>query len=130
MLKKILDSNEKLVRKKRPLGQKDANLTGVCEGLGDYIGINPWYIRLGFVAMTIWMTWVTVPAYLALFLLLPKDDNSQPLGTQLFNKATQQYYQQQKSSSEYATQDLIICSNCQTAVPHDSKFCYNCGAKL
>jgi len=131
MLKKILNTQEKLVRKKRALGEKDANITGVCEGMGEYIGINPWYIRLGFAGFTFLMPWVAIPAYIALALLLPNDDKSAPLGSQLFNKATHSYY---KKSSTYSSPDspdsFVICDNCNTAVKQDSKFCHNCGTKL
>ena len=44
---------------------------GVCGGLGDYLGINPWWIRTMFVLFAIFTLGVSIGIYLVLWLVIP-----------------------------------------------------------
>jgi phage shock protein PspC (stress-responsive transcriptional regulator) len=56
----------------------DRWIAGVCGGLGQYLGIDPVIVRLGFVAVT-FVGGVGVIAYLAAFLLVPEQGNARPI---------------------------------------------------
>lgn len=45
---------------------------GVCGGLGAYIGINPWWVRLAFIALTIFTIGTGLLLYLTLWLAVPE----------------------------------------------------------
>ena len=49
------------------LNRKDAKLVGVCSTLGERFGIDPTFLRIGFVAAAILIEWeIAVVAYVAL----------------------------------------------------------------
>ncbi len=48
-------------------------LAGVCGGLGRYLGVDPVWVRLGWVLLTLASFWVGVLAYLAAALLIPEE---------------------------------------------------------
>ena len=47
-------------------------IAGVCAGVADYTGINPFWIRLGFLLTLPVLSWITVPAYILMWVLLSK----------------------------------------------------------
>ncbi len=47
-------------------------LAGVCGGIGEYLGIDPVLVRLGFVALSL-MSGVGVLLYLAAWVLMPEE---------------------------------------------------------
>jgi phage shock protein PspC (stress-responsive transcriptional regulator) len=49
---------------------------GVCGGLGAYIGINPWWVRLAFIALTIFTIGTGLLLYLTLWLAIPEQSLS------------------------------------------------------
>ena len=49
----------------------NAKLLGVCSGIADYTGVDAFWVRLGFIALTITMGWPII-AYFAAGLLLNK----------------------------------------------------------
>lgn len=49
----------------------DRVLSGVCGGLGAYIGVNPWWVRVMFVALGLFTAGTGVLIYLALWYMLP-----------------------------------------------------------
>ena len=49
----------------------NAKLLGVCSGIADYTGVDAFWIRLGFIVLTIMMGWPII-AYFAAGLLLNK----------------------------------------------------------
>jgi len=51
-------------------------LAGVCSGLGDYLAIDPVWIRLFFVLITL-TSGVGIPIYIAMWLVVPQEDGSQ-----------------------------------------------------
>lgn len=48
-------------------------LAGVCGGLGQYFRVDPVWVRLGWVLLTLASFWVGVVAYLAAALLIPEE---------------------------------------------------------
>lgn len=46
-------------------------VAGVCAGVGDYLGIDPFLVRLGFVSAVIFLTPFALLAYVLAVLLLP-----------------------------------------------------------
>lgn len=48
-------------------------LGGVCGGLGVYIGINPWWVRVTFLVLGIFTAGTGVLIYLALWYILPPE---------------------------------------------------------
>lgn len=51
------------------LGKSNAKLAGVCSGIGDYFGIDPLLVRIGFVAATLLGFGSPVLIYLAIALI-------------------------------------------------------------
>lgn len=52
----------------------DRTLLGVCGGLGEYLGIDPVVVRLGWVAVTLFSAVAPgVLAYLAAWLIVPEE---------------------------------------------------------
>ena len=49
------------------LNRRDAKLVGVCSTLGERLGIDPTFVRIGFVAAILLVSWqVSLLAYVAL----------------------------------------------------------------
>ena len=130
-MKKLLRKQTRLTKIKHKFGEKDANLTGVCEGIAAHIGLSPWYIRLGFMGFAIFQPWIAIPGYVALAFLLPDQDISQGTPWQEWMQGKnsppilQHNFQSDPEEISY-----IICSSCQTAVKQDSNFCHECGTKI
>ena len=55
--------------KKFQLDKGDAKLAGVCGGIGNYFGIDPMIVRLGFVAATIFGVGFPVLLYIIIALV-------------------------------------------------------------
>ncbi|HWQ83212.1 MAG TPA: PspC domain-containing protein, partial [Anaerolineales bacterium] len=53
--------------------QKDSMVGGVCGGLGQYLGIDPTFVRLFFVLMALAGNGIGVFIYLLLWIILPLD---------------------------------------------------------
>ena len=49
----------------------DRVLSGVCGGLGSYIGVEPWWVRAAFVILGLFTAGTGVLIYLALWFILP-----------------------------------------------------------
>jgi phage shock protein C len=49
----------------------DRVLSGVCGGLGTYIGVEPWWVRAAFVVLGLFTAGTGVLIYLALWYILP-----------------------------------------------------------
>jgi phage shock protein C len=54
---------------------KDRMIGGVAGGLGDYLGIDPVLVRVGFVVATL-MSGVGALAYIALLAVVPRDTDA------------------------------------------------------
>jgi phage shock protein C len=51
----------------------DRTLGGVCGGLGVYIGLNPWWVRVAFVVLGVFTAGTGILIYLALWYILPPE---------------------------------------------------------
>jgi phage shock protein C len=51
----------------------DRTFGGVCGGLGNYIGIDPWWVRAAFLVLGIFTAGTGVLIYLALWYILPPE---------------------------------------------------------
>lgn len=47
------------------LDKRDGKLMGVCAGLANYTGVDAMWIRLGLVVVTLVLTGLTIPIYIA-----------------------------------------------------------------
>jgi phage shock protein PspC (stress-responsive transcriptional regulator) len=64
-------------------GGRGRMLGGVALGLADYFDVDPTLVRIGFVALT-FVGGLTVPLYLAGWLLIPDEDTDLSMAEELF----------------------------------------------
>ena len=50
----------------------DRALGGVCGGLGTYLGINAWWVRVTFVVLALFTVGVSAVLYLVLWMVIPQ----------------------------------------------------------
>ena len=132
--KKSRSTNPYKKRSGRVLTKKPGNLTGVCAGLGEYFGIDPVLVRVGFIAGSFFSFGTAAIAYLALAAFLPSDE---PDTFGLDGRFD--YYQDgiegqtlydDESHVSQSNGALSVCWRCDTVSKPESKFCHKCGAKL
>ena len=54
------------------LDKANAKLTGVCSGLADYTGIDPLWVRVATVFLTLFVSFITIPIYILTAVLADK----------------------------------------------------------
>ena len=54
------------------LDKSNAKLAGVCSGIADYTGVDALWIRLAAVFLTLWVSFITIPVYIAVAVLADK----------------------------------------------------------
>jgi phage shock protein C len=59
-------------RPKLCLNEKDKKFLGVCAGIADFVGVETWMIRLGFIISVIFGGWFMVPAYFIAWFFMDK----------------------------------------------------------
>ncbi|MEL7444299.1 MAG: envelope stress response membrane protein PspC [Pseudomonadota bacterium] len=78
----------------------NAKLMGVCSGIADYTGINAFWIRLGFIALTISLGWPLIAYFVAGFFL-----NKKP--THLYkDQEEQKYWQGIRQSPQRSAREI------------------------
>ena len=127
-MKRISSKPKRLTRIKKPFFGGNGNLTGVCEGLGEFFHVNPWYIRLGFVGLSFFQPWVAGLGYLALAVFLPGGEYEPSFYEKRFGSSIQIAIPQKEDQEKEIS--YIICEKCHTAVIEDSRYCHHCGNKL
>lgn len=65
----MVQENPKVLRRSR----NDSIVAGVCGGLGEFFGINPWWFRAAFLIALIPGGVPGVGAYLLLWIIIPKE---------------------------------------------------------
>jgi phage shock protein C len=61
----------------------DRALGGVCGGLGAYLGINAWWVRVTFIVLALFTVGVSVVLYLMMWLVIPQQTiHELPIGTE------------------------------------------------
>ncbi len=63
-------------RPKLCLNEKDKKFLGVCAGIADFVGIETWMIRLGFILSVIFGGWFMVPAYFIAWFFMDKNQSA------------------------------------------------------
>jgi Putative stress-responsive transcriptional regulator len=58
------------------LDKSNAKLAGVCSGIADYTGVDSLWIRIAAVFLTFWVSFITIPIYIAVAVLA----DSKPMG--------------------------------------------------
>lgn len=53
-------------------------LGGVCAGIARYVGIDPAFIRVGFVVAAVFFTKITIGAYIVAWILMRPSDEIAP----------------------------------------------------
>lgn len=51
------------------LDKSNAKLAGVCAGIADYTGVDTLWIRIAAVFLTFWVSFITIPIYIAVAML-------------------------------------------------------------
>lgn len=64
--------------------RQNAKWLGVCAGAADYLGVNPLWVRLGFVALTLMGFYLTIPLYLLAGFLA--QDKPEPFYTKTYGE--------------------------------------------
>lgn len=112
-------------------------MTGVAAGIADYFGTEPIWVRLAFVAGTLF-NGIGLLAYVIMAIALPReapdvltyeDAWQHDLPKTNANQRTQRGPQRPEEAAE-ESQDLTLCSACNTISKPYSVFCHKCGAKL
>ncbi len=62
-------------RPKLCLNEKDKKFLGVCAGIANFVGIETWMIRLGFIISVIFGGWFMIPAYLIAWFFMDKNQS-------------------------------------------------------
>jgi phage shock protein C len=65
----MVQENPKVLRRSR----SDSIVAGVCGGLGEFFGINPWWFRAAFLIALIPGGVPGVGAYVLLWIIIPKE---------------------------------------------------------
>ncbi|MEO1448872.1 MAG: PspC domain-containing protein [Bacteroidota bacterium] len=125
----FLDRGNALVRGEKRLTRSTGSLTGVCEGLGQYFGVNPVYFRVGFAVGTLF-SGIGVLAYGALALILPKEDQASFRSSGPRRQPRSRRIEQPAMREETEILDHRICLNCDTVGKANARFCHACGAPL
>lgn len=59
------------------LDKSNAKLAGVCSGLADYTGVDPLWVRIATVFLTLFVSFITIPMYIVTALIADKKPLSQ-----------------------------------------------------
>jgi len=54
------------------LDKANAKLAGVCSGLADYTGVDPLWVRIAVVFLTLFVSFITIPIYIVTALVADK----------------------------------------------------------
>lgn len=54
------------------LDKSNAKVAGVCSGIADYTGVDALWIRLAAVFLTLWVSFITIPIYIAVAFVADK----------------------------------------------------------
>ncbi|MEW9855397.1 PspC domain-containing protein [Novosphingobium sp. M1R2S20] len=54
------------------LDKSNAKLAGVCSGLADYTGVDPLWVRIATVFLTLFVSFITIPIYVVTALVADK----------------------------------------------------------
>ncbi|MCB0836896.1 MAG: PspC domain-containing protein [Bacteroidetes bacterium] len=125
---RIKKFNTKITRKK-------GSLTGVCEGLGEHVGISPLFFRLGFIATTIF-SGLGLILYIILAIFLPMEESEESgLDGRFALDAPQKFSREDMdiltdNQGPGSTDSLSVCSICDTVSKPTAKFCHKCGNPL
>ena len=63
-------------RPKLCLNEKEGKFLGVCAGIADFVGVEIWMIRLGFIISVIFGGWFMIPAYFIAWFFMDKDQSN------------------------------------------------------
>lgn len=58
------------------LNEKDSKFLGVCAGIANFVGVEIWMVRLGFIVSVIFGGWFMVPAYFIAWFFMGKEQSS------------------------------------------------------
>ena len=126
---------------KRELTKKKGAFTGVCAGLGEYLGIDPVLVRIGFIAGSFFSFGTAAIVYLGLAAFLPSEESEDRWLDEHFDENEPYSSRKQKAiegGSFFEEAQIIddvdgslsVCWRCDTVSKPESKFCHKCGAKL
>lgn len=59
---------------------------GVCSGLGDFFGVDPWVVRIVFIVLTVAPAGIGLLLYLVLWLLMPNEPRAEAGLTDAFKE--------------------------------------------
>ncbi|KRN09593.1 phage shock protein C [Liquorilactobacillus mali KCTC 3596 = DSM 20444] len=81
-------------------------ISGVCGGIADYFGINPWIIRGIFIILAVipHITFLVISIYVMCIVLIPSEESS--FFSMLFKKKNQDYTHEKRKSSRKILKDV------------------------
>ncbi|MCD7936291.1 MAG: PspC domain-containing protein [Tannerellaceae bacterium] len=62
-----------MITKRLYRSTSDKMLGGVCGGIAKYFGLDPTLVRLGYIALTFFTVFSGIPAYLVMWIVIPKE---------------------------------------------------------
>jgi len=62
-----MEESKKLYR-----SDTDKMIGGVCGGIAEYFTLDPTLVRLGFIALSVFTVFSVLPAYVVLWIIVPK----------------------------------------------------------
>lgn len=61
-------------RKRLYRSRSHGMIAGVCAGIADYFGWDPTLVRIGYILLSIFTVFSGVPAYLILWMVMPREE--------------------------------------------------------
>lgn len=65
------------MEKKLRRSATDRRLSGVCGGIGEYLGLDPTFVRLGWAALTLFVCGTGIIAYILAAIIIPEEEKAQ-----------------------------------------------------
>jgi phage shock protein PspC (stress-responsive transcriptional regulator) len=127
-LQRLEENLQDLVNGQGKVRRPKGNIAGVCAGLGEYFGINPTWLRIGFMAGTLLSGGLALLLYAALAIVIPRRYGPQQLSGESAGEAA--YPWEEAFEEEPAFVELELCENCDTALKPQARFCHNCGQEV
>lgn len=82
--------------------KQNSKLMGVCAGIGDYTGVDPLLVRVGFLGLTFMSGGLTIPFYFLVGLLA----NKKPQHLYIADKQEQKFWQGVRQSPARTARDV------------------------
>lgn len=113
---------------KRKLRRKHGGMTGVAAGIADYFRVDPLWVRLGFVAGSIFTSGALAIGYAIMAFALPREGRVP--GDDFYQLEYGEEWPMFTDDLPEATEVNRVCWNCDVVTKPNAKYCHSCGSKL